>query len=343
MRSIKRRLAIAAAFLAIAVAVPAAAQNPAPENRKITIAMGGKNLYYLPLTIAERLGYFKDEGLEATIVDFSGGAKAAQAMLGGSAEVASGSYEYTINMQAKGVPIEAIVLLGRYSGMVLAIGKSKASQYKSPKDLKGMRVGVTSPGSSTNMFVNNLLVKNGLKPDDVSIIGVGTTSAAIAAVRQNAIDAISNLDPVISKLESDGDIVIVADARTAKGMQDIYGGAYHAGCLLVRADYIAKNPNTVQAMVNAIVRALRWIEKANPDQITDTVGPDYYGDDKTLYKKGLAKNIDSFLHDGTFSMQGAENVYKILYAFEPSVQTAKIDLARTYTNRFVQNALKKYK
>ena len=321
----------------------ALAQSGAPEVKQITIAMGGKNLYYLPLTIAEKLDFFKDEGLQATIVDFAGGAKAAQALLGGSADVASGSYEYTINMQAKGVPVVGIVLLGRYSGMVLAVAKSRAAQFKSIKDLKGMKVGVTSPGSSTNMFVNNLLVKNGLKPGDVSIIGVGTTTGAAAAVKKGAIDAISNLDPVISKLESDGDITIVSDARNAKGMQEAYGGAYLAGCMLVKADYITKNPHTVQAMTNAIVRALRWLAKATPDQITDTVGADYYGDDKALYKLGLAKNIDSFLHDGTFSLQGADNVHKVLNAFEPSVQAVKIDLAKTFTNTFVQNALRKYK
>jgi len=336
-------LTIALAFFAITVTVPVSAQNGALEKKAITIAMGGKNLYYLPLTIAERLGYFKEEGLDATIVDFAAGAKAAEAMLGGSADVASGSYEYTINMQAKHVAVEGIVLLGRYSGMVLGIGKSKATQYKSPKDLKGMRIGVSSPGSSTNMFLNNFLVKNGLKPDDVSIIGVGTRSGAIAAVKRDSIDAISNVDPVISKLESDGDIVIISDARNATGMRDVYGGAYHAGCLIVRADYVLKNPNTAQAMANAIVRALRWIQKASADQITETVGPDYYGDDKGLYKMALSRNIESFLHDGTFSIEGAQNVYKVLSAFEPSVQAAKIDLSKTFTNRFVQNALKKYK
>ena len=155
MRSIKYCLTIAVVFCAALTAVQAPAQNNVVESRNITIAMGGKNLYYLPFTIAEKLGYFKDEGLDATIVDFAGGAKAAQAMLGGSAEFASGSYEYTINMQARGVAIEAVVLLGRYSGMVLAIGKTKAPQYKSPRDLKGMRIGVTSPGSSTNRFVQN--------------------------------------------------------------------------------------------------------------------------------------------------------------------------------------------
>src|SRR3954470_11731284 len=76
------------------------------EKPKVSIAGGGKNLfYYLPLTIAEQLGYFKDEGLQVEISDFAGGAKALQALVGGSADVVSGAYEHTINMQAKGQPI----------------------------------------------------------------------------------------------------------------------------------------------------------------------------------------------------------------------------------------------
>ncbi|HEV2008287.1 MAG TPA: ABC transporter substrate-binding protein, partial [Burkholderiales bacterium] len=145
------------------------------EKPKITLAVGGKNLfYYLPLTIAEQRGYFKDEGLTVEIVDFPGGAKALQAMVGGSADIVSGAYEHTINMQAKGINIVAIALEGRYSGIVLGVHKNKIAQYKSPKDLKGWKIGVTAPGSSTNMMVSSLLAKDGLKPDAVAIIGVGT-------------------------------------------------------------------------------------------------------------------------------------------------------------------------
>jgi NitT/TauT family transport system substrate-binding protein len=332
------------ALLLSATLLHAPALGQGLEKTRITIAVGGKNLfYYLPLTIAERLGYFKAEGLDVEIVDFPGGAKALQAMVGGSADVVSGAYEHTINMQSKNVMVQAVVLQGRYSGIVLGLRKSKAAQFKSPRDLKGMKIGVTAPGSSTNMFVSNLLVKNGLKPDDVSIIGVGATAGAVAAMKKGEIDGMSNLDPVINKLETDGDIVIVADTRTAKGMQEIYGGAYHAGCIYALADYVKKYPNTVQAVVNAMVRASRWIQKASAEQIVATVPPEFYGEDRTLYKVALLKNTEGFSPDGMFSMQGAQNVYKVLNAFEPAVQQARIDLSKTFTNDFVQKALKKYK
>jgi NitT/TauT family transport system substrate-binding protein len=339
-----RRLALAAGALLCALSLSAQAQEKL-EKTRLTIAVGGKSLlYYLPLTIAERKGYFKDEGLEVEIADFPGGAKALQALVGGSADLVSGAYEHTINMQAKGQPIVAVVLQGRYSSIVLGVKKSKADQFKSLKDLKGMKVGVTAPGSSTNMFVSNLLVKNGLKPDDVSIIGVGATAGAVAAMQKGEIDAISNLDPVITRLEAGGDIVALADTRTAKGMKEFYGGAYHAGCIYAQAEFVRKYPGTTQAVVNAMVRALRWMQQASDKDILATVPPEYYADDVGLYRVSLLKNIEGYSPDGLFSMEGAENVYKVLKAFEPSVQQAgKIDLAKTFDNGFVQKALKKYK
>ena len=148
---------IIGAALLLAVAFVATCANAQTlEKKKITIAVGGKGLfYYLPLTIAERQGYFKDEGLEVEIPDFAGGAKALQALVGGSADMVSGAFEHTINMQAKKQPITAVVLQAGYSSIVLVLSKERAAKYRSAKDLKGLKIGVTAPGSSTNMFVNN--------------------------------------------------------------------------------------------------------------------------------------------------------------------------------------------
>src|SRR5436190_22571631 len=210
-----KRVIRALGAMLLALSMSAAAQ--APEKKKITIAVGGKSLfYYLPLTVAERQGYFRDEGLEVEIPNFAGGSQALRALVGGSADMVSGAYEHTINMVAKKQPIKAVVLQAKYSSMVLVLPKDKAAKYRSGKDLKGMKIGVTAPGSSTNMFVNNLLAKDGLKPNDVSIIGVGAGAGAVAAMEKGEIDAMSNLDPVISTLEASGKFVAVDDSRTEK-------------------------------------------------------------------------------------------------------------------------------
>jgi NitT/TauT family transport system substrate-binding protein len=335
-----RRILVSLAVLFTLVA-PAAGQ--ALEKSKLSIGVGGKPLfYYLPLTIAERNGYFKAEGLDVEILDFPGGARALQALIGGSVDVVSGAFEHTITQQAKGQNIEALFLQGKYAGIVLGMSKAKAAAYKGPADLKGMKIGVTAPGSSTNMFVNILLAKVGLKPDAAAYVGVGATAGAVAIMKKGEIDAISNLDPVISMLEADGTIVPVIDTRTAKGMSDVYGGAYAAGSIYVPVEFAKKNPNTAQAIVNAMMRALRFIQASTPDQIVDAVPKEYYTD-RALYKAALEKNLDGFKHDGALTMEAAQNVYRDLKTFDPGLQNATVDLAKTFNMSFQQKAAQKYK
>jgi len=334
--------AIAALVLGIALAGAAFAQ---PEKKNITIAVGGKSLfYYLPLSVAERKGYFKDEGLEVEIPDFPGGARALQALVGGSADFVSGAYEHTINMAAKKQPIKAVVLQLRYSAIELVMPKDRAARYRGGRDLKGLKIGVTAPGSSTNMFVDNLLVKDGLKPSDVSIVGVGAGAGAVAAMEKGEIDALANLDPVVTQLESTGKFVSVVDTRTEKGMKDVYGGDYMAAVIYVTDEFVRKNPNTVQAVVNAMVRADKWIAKATPQEIVDLMPAEYKSGNPSLYKQGLLKNMIGYSEDGTMSLKAAENVYKVLAKFEPSVMKAgKIDLSQTFDNSFVKKANAKYR
>jgi len=340
----RRFIRTAVAFVA-GVAIAAGALAQAPEKKKITIAVGGKSLfYYLPLTVAERKGYFKEEGLEVEIPDFAGGARALQAMVGGSADMVSGAYEHTINMAAKKQPIKAVVLQMKFSAMALAMSKERAAKFRGPKDLKGWKVGVTAPGSSTNMFVNNLLAKEGLKPTDVSIVGVGTGAGAVAALEKGELDALVNLDPVLTQLESTGKFVVLYDTRTEKGMKDVYGGEYMASVIYITDEFVKKNPNTVQAVVNAMVRADKWIAKATPQEIVELMPAEFKSGNPSLYKEGLLKNMIGFSESGEMSMKASENVYKVLRQFEPSVMAAgNIDLASTFDNSFVKKAHAKYK
>jgi NitT/TauT family transport system substrate-binding protein len=226
---------------------------------------------------------------------------------------------------------------------VLLMSKERAAKYRGPQDLKGLKVGVTAPGSSTNMFVNNILAKGGLLPTDISVVGVGTGTGAFAALDKGEIDALSNLDPVITQLEATGKFVPVADSRTEKGMKEIYGGDYHASVIYITDEFIRKNPNTVQAVVNAMVRADKWIAKATPQEIVDLMPAEYKAGNPSLYKEALLKNMIGYSENGEMSMKAAQNVYKVLVQFEPSVKAAgKMDLNATFDNSFVKKALAKY-
>jgi len=313
------------------------------EKRDVHIAVGGKSaLYYLPLTITEQLGYFKDEGLNVRISDFSGGSRSLAAVVGGSADVVSGAYEHTINMQARKQHFQAFVLAGASPQITVGILSSHAGAYKSPKDLKGYKVGVSAPGSSTNMVVNYLIAKGGLKPTDISVIGIGAGSTVIAAVDQKRVDAISQTDPAMTILEKEGKIKVIAETRTPEGTEKIFGGPMPAASLYAPVDFIRKNPNTVQALTNAMVRALIWMRDASPQQILATVPEQYLLGDKAMYLFAYNNVRTAYSKDGLFNEAGAKTTLKALASFNAKLQPSEINLAETYTNEFVKKALAKY-
>jgi NitT/TauT family transport system substrate-binding protein len=327
------------AAIAFGLALTGAGEAQGIEKKSLTLAVGGKTaLYYLPLTICERLGYFKEQGLDVTINDFRGGAQSLQALVGGSVDVVTGAYEHTIRMQAKGQDIKAVIELGRFPGIVLGVRKERAAGYKSAADLKGMKIGVSAPGSSTNFFVMYLMSKAGLKPTDAAYIGVGIGPSAVAAVKKGDIDALSNLDPMMTKLEQDGDIKVVVDTRTEEGTRAIFGGSNPAAVLYLKQDFIEKNPNTVQALVNAFYKTLKWLEKATPEDIAATVPEDYFLGDRALYLAAVKANKPVYSLTGVIPAAGMRSAADMLLAFDPELRDAKVDLATTFDGRFVSKA-----
>src|SRR5882757_3437444 len=105
------------------------------EKSTIRLSVGGKTLVaYLPLTIAERRGYFTKEGLDVEISDFQGGNKALEALVGGSADIGCGAYEHTLYMAARGLSIKAIALQANSFGLVVGVQKDKAPSYHTLRD-----------------------------------------------------------------------------------------------------------------------------------------------------------------------------------------------------------------
>ena len=215
-----------------------------PEKSKVVLAVGGKSaLYYLPLTIAERKGFFKDAGLDVEINDFQGGSKSLEALMGGSADVTSGAYEHTIRMQQRGQPIKGFVLMGR--GMQIAIGLRKECRRQGQgtgrhqgHEVRRQRAGLLDPHAAANFWA----AKGGLKATDVVAIGVGAGATVVAAIEKGQVDGVSQTDPALTILQDKGMIKIMVDTRTTKGNQEVFGGPFPAACLYAQPDFLTKNP-----------------------------------------------------------------------------------------------------
>lgn len=344
---VRRRTILAATSALVAAPYVARAQGSGggkPEKSKVILAVGGKSaLYYLSLTIAERKGFFKDAGLDVEINDFQGGSKSLQALMGGSADVVAGAYEHTIRMQQRGQSIIGFALIGR--GMQLAIGlrNDVAAKVKGPADVKGMKFGVTAPGSQTNMLVNYWAAKGGLKATDIVAIGVGAGASVVAAIEKGEVDGVSQADPALTILQEKKLIKIMLDTRTMKGNQELFGGAFPAACLYAQPDLLKKTPNTAQALATAIVRADQWLQTASPADVANSVPEAYLLGNRVVYEKAFAGVRETISPDGLMPPGAMENSLKFLVEGDPKIAAAasKIKLADTWTNEFAQRAGKR--
>jgi NitT/TauT family transport system substrate-binding protein len=314
----------------------------AAAQTKITIAVGGGAcLCYLPTVLAKQLGEYDKAGLAVELVDLKGGSDALKAVLGGSADVVSGYFDHCVNLAAKKQELQAFVVYDRYPGLVLVVSPSHNSEIKSIKDLAGKKVGVSAPGSSTDFFLKFLLKKNGVNPADTAVIGVGLGATAVAAMEQGQIDAAVMLDPAVTVLQgSHPDLQILSDTRTQKDNQAVFGGDYPGGALYATTAWVASHEKETQALTNAIVNTLKWIHSHSPEDIMAKMPAELVGKDKALYLAALKNTIPMYSETGLMDPKGAAAVLAVFSESSPEVAKANIDVSKTYTNKFVEQANK---
>ena len=324
----------------VALGALALTAGAAAAQSKVTIAIGGAGcLCYLPTMLAQQLGEYKKAGVEVEIVDFKGGSQSLKAVLGGSADVVSGYFDHCVNLAAKNQSLQSFVVYDRFPGLTLVVAPKNTASIKSVKDLAGKKVGVTAPGSSTDFFLKFLLSKNGVDPNSVAVIGVGIAATAIAAMEQGSVDAAVMLDPAVTLLQGKNkDLKILSDTRSQKDTLAVFGGEYPGGALYTKTDWIASHPKETQALAKAIVSTLKWIHSHKPEEIMAKMPDNLVGPNKELYLAALKNTIPMYSTTGRMDPKGAEAVLAVFSQSSPEVKNAKIDLSKTYTNKFVDQA-----
>ena len=314
----------------------------AAAQSKITIAVGGGAcLCYLPTVLAKQLGEYDKAGLAVELVDLKGGSDALKAVLGGSADVVSGYFDHCVNLAAKKQELQAFVVYDRYPGLVLVVSPKHTGEINSIKDLAGKKVGVSAPGSSTDFFLKYLLKKNGLDPAGTAVIGVGLGATAVAAMEQGQIDAAVMLDPAVTVLQgSYKDLKILSDTRTQHDTLAVFGGEYPGGALYSTAAWVHGHEQEVQALTNAIMATLAWIHSHSAEDIMAKMPDEIVGKDRAQYLAALKNTIPMYSETGKMDPKGAEAVLAVFSEGSPEVAKAGIDVTKTYTNKFVDQAKK---
>ena len=307
------------------------------SNETVKIMVGGiDKVIYLPAKLTEQLGGFQAEGLNVQLLTEPSGATAENVLIAGDVQGVVGFYDHTIDLQTKGKCIESVVQFADVPGEVEIVAAGKAATLRSPADFKGKKLGVTSPGSSTDFLTQYLATKGGLTSADYTTVKAGAGQTFIAAIDNGGIDAGMTTDPTAAKLVSTGKGKVLLDMRTEEGAKAALGGLYPASSLYMDCGWVSSHPEQVQKLANALVKTLRWIKGHTAEEIAAKMPAEYAAGDPRLYAKAVHDSIGMFNGDGLMKPEGAKNVLEVLSQFSPNVKGKKdqVDLAKTYTTEF---------
>lgn len=340
-----RRTVVAVTTLAaLSLAMRPLGAQPRPERAKLVMAVDGQSaLNHLPLTLAEQLGFFKAEGLDVEILDFANGAAATQAVVSGLAQAGVGDFEQLLAGHAAGRHYQSFVLLGRAPGVALGVSPHAMPTYRQLSDFKGKRIGVIALDTPAHLMARLLLAHAGLSDKEVSYVVLASAEQAVMAYRLGQVHALCLGDSVMTLLEQRGEIHVVADTRTQKGASAVFGGALPSACAYAPAGFIAKYPQTTQALAHALVRSLKWLQTAGPYDLVKTVPEAYMLNDRVLYLTAFSKMREVISPDGLMPADGPTTAHKVFTELHPAVKAGTLDTASCHTDKFAQVAKARFK
>lgn len=326
------RRAFMVSALAAAVAAPSVRAQPRLEKIRLTLGVTARaQMQYLPLAMADALGYFRAEGLDLEFNETPGAA----------ADVYCGGFEQVLALQARGQWHQCLALQARTPALALGVSTRAFPLYGGWAELRGRRIGI-EPAPLSNLVAQMALARGGLKPEDVSFVPVAGGLAAAAALRAGTVDALCHADPAMTSLEQRAEVRIVSDTRTLKGTQAVFGGPMPAACLHAPQEFVQKHPATCQALVHALVHALKWLQTAGPRDILRTVPEAWLLGDRALYLAAFEKQRESISPDGRVSTEAALTAVRALGQVDGAVRSERIDITRSYTNEFAQRAKERF-
>jgi NitT/TauT family transport system substrate-binding protein len=335
-----RRIFTGLAVLAMLVACGGSSTPDTAGKVSLKIMVGGLNKQiYLPNMLAERLGYFKDQNLDVSLIDEGSGQGSEEEVVAGNVDAGSGAYSHPMELNPLGKKIETICQFGIAPGEAEVIDARKAGSIKSPADLLGKNLGVTSIGSGTHTLTLAILGKAGLDPTKEHFVAVGAGDTFIAAIDQGKIDGGMTTEPTISRLVSSGKGKILVSLMTPADTRAALGGDYPFIGIFAQNAWVDSHKQVAQRLVNAYVKTLKFIHSHTATEIANKMPEAYYANDKALYIAALQNQLSIFGTDCKMPAGGPETVMSIDQKYVPSFKGKTAKLSETYTNEFADKAV----
>ena len=320
--------------------------QPANPNNlpTVTLMVGGwDKQIYLPYVLAQQLGYFQKYGVNVVLsTEQNGGVGAETAMSSGQVDMAGAWYEHAIEFQDQHVAVEGLIQLALAPGERIMC--SPKSGVKSGADIKGKKMGVTDLGSGTDVLTQFIAAKNGVPHNAYTTVAAGAGAQAIAAVQHGQVDCVMTTQPTVQAMESQGIATSAINLATAQGAQQAIGATWPAASVLAKTSWVNSHKTEAQAVVNALVATLKWMQKNGAQGVADELPQSFVSNalaSKADYVKALNEDFGQFSATGLMPASGPASVLASLVM----TKNAKggEDLSATYTNSFVNSALQTVK
>jgi NitT/TauT family transport system substrate-binding protein len=255
-------------------------------------------LGYLPLYAAIQRGHLRERGLALEIREFKGGGDAGKAFVGGAADVLIGSYDHVLKLREQGLDVVAAANVeATYAYALMA---KKGSPHTSLDALQGTKIGMTGPGSSTDINLRYGLKQRGIDPDrGAELISVGGGGPMLAALDNDQIAAGMFLDPLLTQLLSQPDkYQVVHDFRNLE---------YPLLSVDLRRDWLNGNEAITRDLLAALVKA--EAELQGDPSVALAVARDKFTDIEPAVLEAAVKNtLPRLSRDGRISETAHQNV-----------------------------------
>ena len=269
----KKWISLATAVVLAVTALPmgvSAAKKEEPKLTKVTLNEVAHSIFYAPQYVAIEEGYFKDEGLDLTLVTGFGADKTMTAVISGEADIGFMGAEASVYAYQEGAtdPVVNFAQLTQRAGNFL-VAREEMPDFKW-EDLKDKKVLGGRKGGMPEMVFEYILRKNGLDPQkDLMIdqsIDFGSTAAAFSG--DTSSDFTVEFEPSATALEKEGAGYVVASLGVDSGY--VPYTSYSA-----KTSYMEKNPEIIQKFTNALQRGMEYVQTHTPEEIARVIAPQF--------------------------------------------------------------------
>ena len=242
----RRGCRVLGTFLGLIVFISSVVPLIAAEGQKITLALtspGGVQAIYW---YTYKSGFFNKHGLEPTTVQVRGSSVGLNVLMSGGAQFLADSVAGTINANLSGANLVTVLApVSKFPAIFYV-----SPEIKTPSDLIGKRIAVSTFGGESHFSVLTALKVLGVPVGKVTILQIGTQPERLAALLSKQIAGTIFTPPANMRAESEGLRMMVDLTQSDK--------QYYSGSISVRKEFLNQHRDTVKAFIRAYVDAARF-------------------------------------------------------------------------------------